>query len=127
MPIFLLTLLKNVNTYIYLVLLTIIGTLSVQAYFAEKKIDSLKEDLQTTLEQKVDLENKVNRQNAQVKVLQEETEKLKTRVSDQELVIEFLDEKGQRVIMSLDEQSIPKEHRGALMWLIQKSKEELAK
>lgn len=125
MPIFLLTLLKNVHFYIYVAMLSIIGTLWVINGSHVRKIEKQADEIATTEQEKRRCEFSLKNQNEAVRELQDEAKKLKARVEGNILVIETLDEYGNKILLELDEQAIPKEHRGALMWMIQKSMEEL--
>lgn len=125
MPIFLLTLLKNVHFYIYVAFLSVIGTLWFINGSHVRKIENQAETIVEMETENIRLDRRLARQNDEVEKLKKESEKLQARVDGNILIIETLDEHGNKVLMELDEQAIPAEHRGALMWMIQKSMEEL--
>ena len=122
---FLLGLFKGIHVYIYIVLFSIIGTLTFLNWTHTKKIESQAEEIVEIETAKIRLERSLKTQNDQVRALQAESETLRKRVAGEVLIIRALDEHGETVLLELDKQSIPKEHRGALMWMIQKSMEEL--
>jgi len=125
MPIFLMTLLRSVHFYIYVALLSVIGTLYFMNGRHVHTIEKQAEEIVQKENARRKLENALTNQNERVRVLMDEKKALEARVENGILIIETLDEEGNKVLMELDEQAIPKEHRGALMWLIQKSMEEL--
>lgn len=125
MPIFLMTLLRSVHFYIYVALLSVVGTLYFLNGQNVRKIEKQAEEISEIENARRKLENTLANQNDRVRELVDESKKLKARVEGNILVIETLDDSGNKVLMELDEQAIPKEHRGALMWMIQKSMEEL--
>lgn len=127
MPIFLMTLLRSVHFYIYIALFSVVGTLYFMNSRNVNKVEKLAAKVVEVEREKLNLERKITRQNDEVAKLKNETAAMKARVSNQNLIISILDEEGKEVLLELDEQAIPKEHRGALMWMIQKSMEELKK
>lgn len=122
---FILGLFKNFQLYIYIVFLSIIGTLLFLNGSQVRTIKKQAEEITTIEQDKIRLQRSIKTQNQQVNALKAEGEKLRSRVAGKVLVISALDENGERVLLELDQQAIPKEHRGALMWMIQKSMEEL--
>lgn len=116
---------KGFHVYIYIALFSVIGTLSFQHWTDGNKIEKQAEQIVEAEVAYVRLERSLKTQNDQVKALQAESETLRKRVAGEVIIISALDEHGETVLLELDQQTIPQEHRGALMWMIQKSMEEL--
>jgi len=122
---FLLGLFKGVHIYIYIALFSVIGTLTFINWNQTRKIENQAEEIVEIETAKIRLERSLKTQNDQVKALAAESETLRKRVAGEVLIISAMDEYGEEILLEIDQQSIPKEHRGALMWMIQKSMEEL--
>lgn len=116
----------RVSTYFYIVLISMIVTLWFLNGQHVRKIEKQADEIVKAEVENTRLNHQINRQNTEVTRLKEEGEKLKKRVETQTLIVELVDENGEKILLELDEEAIPKDHRGAFMWMIQKSQEQLS-
>ena len=116
---------KNVHMYIYIALFSVLGTLWFLNGSHVRTIKKQATEIVEIQQSKIRLERSIAMQNKQVNALRAEGEKLRARVAGEVIIISAMDENGERVLLEIDKQSIPESHQGALMWMIQKSMEEL--
>lgn len=125
MPVFLLTLFRSVHFYIYVALLSIAGTLYFLNGQNVRKIESQAEEIVEIEEARRRLQNTLENQNAKVRELQDQTKDLEENLEASNKKIEDMQDDALKALERIDKQSIPKEHREALRWAIEKSKKEL--
>lgn len=118
---------SSVQFYIYIVFLSIIGTLWVMNAGHVHTIEKQSKELVLVEQAKIRLERSLQSQNERVMALKAEGEKLRDRVVAGTAVITAMDQDGEKVVLMLDQETIPEECSGAMMWMIQKSMEELEK
>jgi peptidoglycan hydrolase CwlO-like protein len=125
MPVFLLTLFRSVHFYIYVALLSVVGTLYFLNGQNVRKIEKQAEEIVEIEEARRKLQNVLENQNAKVRELQDQTKDLKENLEASNEKIEDIQKDTLKALERIDEESIPKEHREALRWAIEQSKKEL--